>query len=144
MVDFGNDEDQVSNPEEVEYEDYSIRYESFSGYCDSSDSSVKVSTKHVKETSKNKFTISSDEYSDEEDYAYESAGSKSTNSHFSHASIHQPLKERQSESKLPKQKQSKRLRSVRSKRRIINVGVQSLEDTTSENDASKSSSSHFS
>ncbi len=30
------------------------------------------------------------------------------------------------------------------KRRTINVGVQSLEDTASENDASKSSSSHFS
>jgi uncharacterized protein YabE (DUF348 family) len=44
MVDFNNDEDQASNPEEVEYEDY--------GIGDSSDSSVKVSTKHVKETSK--------------------------------------------------------------------------------------------
>ncbi len=35
---------QVLNPEEVEYEDYSIG--------DSSDSSIKVSTKHVKQTSK--------------------------------------------------------------------------------------------
>ncbi len=42
MVDFNNDEDQVLNPEEVKYEDYSIG--------DSSDSSIKVSTKHVKET----------------------------------------------------------------------------------------------
>jgi hypothetical protein len=47
-VDFDHDKDQVSNPEEVENDNGSIGYESFSGKYDSSDSSVKVSTKHVK------------------------------------------------------------------------------------------------
>jgi hypothetical protein len=47
---FDNDRDQVSNPEEVKNDDGSIGYESFPGNCDSSDSSIKVSTKHVKET----------------------------------------------------------------------------------------------
>jgi hypothetical protein len=44
MVDFNNDEDQASNPEEVEYEDY--------GIGDSSDSSVKVRAIHVKKIKK--------------------------------------------------------------------------------------------
>jgi hypothetical protein len=104
MVDFNNDEDQVSNPEEVKYEDCSIG--------DSSDSSIKVSTKHIQETSKQTFTMPFDKDSDEEDSAYESNGSKSSNGHFSQT----PSKEQQSESKLPKQKESKRLRSVRLKR----------------------------
>ncbi len=86
-VDFDNDKDQVSNAEEAKNDYGSIGYESFSGTYDSSDSSVKVSTKHVKETSKKKFTIPSDEDSDEEDSAYESDGSKSSNSHFSQTSI---------------------------------------------------------
>jgi hypothetical protein len=42
MVDFNNYEHQASNPEEVKYEDY--------GFGNSSDSSVKGSAKHVKET----------------------------------------------------------------------------------------------
>ena len=47
MVGFDNDRDQESNLEEVENDDGSIGYESFSGNCGSSDSSIKVSTKHV-------------------------------------------------------------------------------------------------
>jgi hypothetical protein len=43
-VDLNNDEDQASNPEEVEYEDY--------GIGDTSDSSVKVRAKHVKKNIK--------------------------------------------------------------------------------------------
>jgi hypothetical protein len=41
-TDFKNNEDQASNPEEVKYEDY--------GIGDSSDSSIKLSANHVKET----------------------------------------------------------------------------------------------
>jgi hypothetical protein len=43
-----------------------------------------------------------------------------------------PSTEGQVESKLQKGKQSKRLRSVRLKRRTINVGLESLENTASE------------
>jgi hypothetical protein len=59
LVGFDNDRNQESNTEEVENDDGSIGYESFSGNCDSSDSSVKVSPK-IK-----KFTIPFDEDSDE-------------------------------------------------------------------------------
>jgi hypothetical protein len=52
-VGFDNDRNQESNSEEVENDDGSIGYESFSGNCDSSDSSIKVaqntSKKHQKE-----------------------------------------------------------------------------------------------
>jgi hypothetical protein len=69
-----------------------------------------------------------------------SDGYKSGNSCFSEMS----LKEQQGEPELPKRKLSKRLRSVRLKRGTIAVGVQSLDDTAYENDASQSPSSQFS
>ncbi len=47
---FDNDRIEESSPEEVKNDDSSIGYESLSANCDSSDSSIKVSTKHVVET----------------------------------------------------------------------------------------------
>jgi hypothetical protein len=54
MVDFNHDEDQASNPEEVELEDDGIGSSSDSSEVeyDSSDSSIKLSTKHFKKTQK--------------------------------------------------------------------------------------------
>jgi hypothetical protein len=102
---------------------------------DSSDSSVKLGAKHINKTSKKKFTIPFDEDSDDK-----SEGYKSGNSHFSQTSS----KEQQDEPEVPKGKQSKILCSVRLRRRTLTVGVQSLEDIASENDASESTSSQFS
>jgi hypothetical protein len=75
---FDDARNEESNPEEVEIYDGSIGYESLSGNCDSSDSSIKISTKCLK-----KITIPSDDDSDEEDSASESDESKSSKSHFS-------------------------------------------------------------
>jgi hypothetical protein len=101
MVDFDNDEDQASNPEEVEYEDYGIGCSSDLSEVeyDSSDSSVKLSAKHIKK-SKKKFTFPADEDSDDKSKGYES-----DNSRFSQMT----LKEQQDEPELSKGKQSKRL-----------------------------------
>jgi hypothetical protein len=87
-----------------------------------------------------KFTIPFDEDFDEEDSVNESEESESSKSCF----FQMPSKEQQDEPKLPKGKQSKRLHSVWLRRRTIGVGVQSLENTASENDASESTNSQFS
>jgi hypothetical protein len=49
-MDFNNDEDQASNPEEVEWEDDGIGGSSDYSEVenDSSDSSIKLSAKHIK------------------------------------------------------------------------------------------------
>jgi hypothetical protein len=92
--DFNNNDDQASIHEEVKYEDYGIGGSSDSSEIkyDSSDSSVKQSTKHIKEKSKKKFTIPFDEDSDDK-----SEGHESGNSRFSQTS----LKEQQGEPELP-------------------------------------------
>ena len=58
MVDFNNDEDQASNSEEIEWnddgDDGSTDYSEVEN--DSSDSSIKLSAKHIKK-SKKKFRI---------------------------------------------------------------------------------------
>jgi hypothetical protein len=73
--------------------------------------------------SSKKFSIHFDEGSDEK-----SEGCESSNSHFSQTSS----KEQHDEPELPKGKQSMILRLVQLRRRTIDVGVQSLEDTASE------------
>ncbi len=97
---FDNARNEESNPEEVENDDGRIGYESISPSCNSSDTSVKVSTIHVKKTSKKNFTIPFDQDFDEGDSASESDGPKSSSSHFSQTAIDQPSKGQQSESKL--------------------------------------------
>ncbi len=89
-----------------------------------------TSKKHQK-----RFSICFDEDSDDKIDEYESG-----NSRFSQTSS----KEQQDEPELPKGKQSKRMHSVQLRRRTITVGVQSLEDSASENDTSESTSSQFS
>jgi hypothetical protein len=53
-VDFNNDEDQASNPEEVEWEDDGIGGSSYYSKVenDSTDSSIKLSAKHIKKNQK--------------------------------------------------------------------------------------------
>ncbi len=54
---FDDARNEGSNPEEVKIDDGSIGYESLSANCDSLDSSIKVSTKRIKETSKKVYNI---------------------------------------------------------------------------------------
>jgi hypothetical protein len=92
---------------------------------------VKTCQRNIKKKVHNSFHGDSDE---------ESEGFKSSNSLFSQTSS----KKQKDEPELPKEKQSKRLHTVWLRRRTIAVGVQSLEDTASENDVSESTSSQFS
>ena len=76
----------------------------------------------------------------DEDSIDKSEGYKSCNSHFSQTSF----KEQQGEPELTRKKQSERQCSVWMKRGTIAVGVQSLEDIASNNDAFEFTSSQFS
>jgi hypothetical protein len=73
-VDFNDDEDQASNSEEVKWDN-----DVFGGFTDysevkndSSDSSIKLSAKHIKQNAKRKFTIAVDEDVDDRSESCES------------------------------------------------------------------------
>jgi hypothetical protein len=87
MVDFNNDEDQASNSKEVKLND-----DGDGGYGDnsevendSSDSSIKLSSKHIKTKSNKKFRIAAVEDDDDS-----SESCKSDNSRFSQISSIEP------------------------------------------------------
>jgi hypothetical protein len=86
-VDFNNDEDQASNYEEVEWNDDgdggSTDYSGVEN--DSSDSSVKLSAKHIKIKSNKKIRIVAIEDDDDR-----SESCESDNSHFSQISSIEP------------------------------------------------------
>jgi hypothetical protein len=87
LVDFNNDEDQVSNSEEVEWNDDggggSTDYSEAEN--DSSDSSIKLSVKYIKNKSNKKFRIVAVEDDDDR-----SESCKSDNSRFSQISSFKP------------------------------------------------------
>jgi hypothetical protein len=87
MVDFNNDEDQTSNLEEVKWNDDGDRgYRDYSEVeNDSSDSSSKLSLKHIKKKSSKKFRIAAVENDDDS-----SESCMSDNSCFSKTSSIEP------------------------------------------------------